>query len=65
MQKFSANGLIFFAADDILDLAKDQAWLGRTTNPLNQYWEKKNPAEVGRCSDSSDRGHALVVVTVH
>ena len=39
------NSVKFFAAADVLELAKDRAWLARMTNALNQYWQRKNAAK--------------------
>jgi len=35
----------YFAADEILGVAKDRVWLAKATNALNQYWEKRNAAK--------------------
>jgi len=32
----------FFASVEVLELAKDRAWLSRMTNTVNQHWQKKN-----------------------
>ena len=39
------NSVKFFAVADILELAKDRAWLARMTNALNQYWQRRNAAK--------------------
>lgn len=36
------NGVKYFASVDVLELAKDRAWLARMTNALNLHWQKKN-----------------------
>ena len=36
------NGCKFFAAPEILELARDRAWLGRITNALQLHWRHKN-----------------------
>ena len=39
------NGIKFFASADLLELAKDRAWLAKVTNALNQHWQKRNAAK--------------------
>src|SRR5271154_3006417 len=36
------NGIKFFAAAELLELAKDKAWLVKVTNAVNQHWQKNN-----------------------
>jgi hypothetical protein len=36
------NGIKFFATNELLELAKDKAWLIKVTNPVNQHWLKNN-----------------------
>jgi hypothetical protein len=36
------NGVKYFAAVEILELARDRAWLSRTTNALCLHWQRKN-----------------------
>jgi len=36
------NSVKYFASVEVLQLTKDRAWLGRMTNALNQYWQRKN-----------------------
>ena len=36
------NGVKFFASAEVLEQAKDRAWLARITNTINQHWQKKN-----------------------
>lgn len=39
------NSVKFFAATEVLEQAKDRAWLAKVTNALNQHWQKKNSAK--------------------
>ena len=41
------NGVKFFAAADVLELAKDRAWLVKVTNAVTGHWQKKNRAKKG------------------
>jgi len=36
------NSVKYFASVEVLELAKDRAWLARMTNALNQHWQRKN-----------------------
>jgi hypothetical protein len=36
------NGIKFFAAEDLLELTKDRAWLVKVTTAINQHWHKQN-----------------------
>ena len=39
------NSVKFFAAHEVLEQAKDRAWLAKVTNALNQHWQNKNAAK--------------------
>ena len=39
------NGIKFFATAELLELAKDKAWLVKVTNAVNQHWQKNNAAK--------------------
>ena len=41
----AANGIKFFATTELLELAKDKAWLVKVTNAVNQHWQKNNAAK--------------------
>ena len=36
------NGIKFFAAEEVLESAKDRHWLMKVTAAINQHWQKKN-----------------------
>jgi hypothetical protein len=36
------NSIKFFATSDILESAKDRAWLTKVTSTINQHWQKMN-----------------------
>ena len=42
------NGVKFFTTAELMELAKDRAWLARATNALHQYWQAKNLRRVRR-----------------
>jgi hypothetical protein len=39
------NSVKYFAASEVLEQAKNRAWLAKVTNALNQHWQKKNAAK--------------------
>ena len=39
------NCVKFFAAPEVLELARDRTWLAKVTNTINQHWQKKNAAK--------------------
>jgi hypothetical protein len=36
------NSVKYFASVEVLELAKERAWLARMTTVLSQHWQKKN-----------------------
>ena len=36
------NSVKFYATAEVLELAKDRAWLSKLTHAVNQHWQKKN-----------------------
>ena len=36
------NGIKMVSADELLELAKDRAWLAKVTNAIHQHWRQKN-----------------------
>lgn len=40
--KPSSNGIKYFATSEILELARDRAWLSRVTLALQQFWRERN-----------------------
>src|SRR5271163_3428175 len=53
----SANGAKYFATADLLEIAKDRAWLVKMTIAINTHWQKQN-AKNGRSVNGSQNGHA-------
>ena len=36
------NGAKYFAATDVLETAKDRAWLVKMSNTISQHWQRQN-----------------------
>lgn len=47
------NSVKYFAATEVLDLAKNRAWLAKVTNTVGQHWKQKNMRKKG-CSPESN-----------
>jgi hypothetical protein len=56
-----ANGIKFFATADLLELAKDRAWLLKVTNAVSQHWQRQNVRRKGRSAGSSQNSQSAVV----
>lgn len=54
------NSIKFFAASDVLELAKDRAWLVKVTATINRHWHRQNARKKGRCGDASRNGDATL-----
>jgi hypothetical protein len=55
------NGIKFFATADLVELAKDRAWLVKVTNAVNQHWHKQNARKKGRPVGLSQDGRSPLV----
>jgi hypothetical protein len=52
----SANGTKYFATADLLEIAKDRAWLIKMTTAITTHWQKQN-AKNARCANGPQNGH--------
>src|ERR1035437_96614 len=55
------NGIKFFATADLVEFAKDRAWLVKVTNAVNQHWHKQNARKKGRPAGLSQDGRSPLV----
>jgi hypothetical protein len=51
-----SNSVKYFAAAEILDLAKDRTWLAKVTNAISLHWKKKNLRKKGLCPQEMGNG---------
>jgi hypothetical protein len=51
-----SNGIKFFATADLLEAAKDRAWLARMSSTIYQHWHKKNTRQNGIVNGQLDVG---------
>ena len=42
----SPNGTKFFATAELVELARDRAWLAKVTNAVSLHWKQKNARKV-------------------
>jgi hypothetical protein len=50
------NSVKYFATIDVLELARDRAWLAKITNAVGQHWKKKNLRKNGGLPLSAESG---------
>ncbi len=53
------NSVKYFAAADVLELAKDRTWLAKVTNTIGQHWKQKNLHKKGLCPLMAEDGDPL------
>jgi hypothetical protein len=46
------NSVKFFAANEVLEQAKDRTWLAKVTNALNDHWRRRNAGR--RCPGTGE-----------
>ena len=52
----SPNGANYFATADLLEIAKDRAWLAKMTTAINTHWQKQNAKNC-----RSQNGHSPLI----
>jgi hypothetical protein len=57
-----ANAVKFFATTDVLELAKDRAWLVKMTNAVCHHWRGQNERRKGRSAEVRQNGRGLLGV---
>ena len=55
------NGVKFFATAELLELAKDRAWLVKMSNAVNHHWQRLNAQKKGRPASESQNGQSPIV----
>jgi hypothetical protein len=59
----AANGAKYFATADILEAAKDRAWLVKMTTAINTHWQKQNARKKDDAANASQNGQLLTART--
>ena len=57
----AANAVKFFATADVLENAKDRAWLVRMTTAINQHWQRQNARKKSDALAGEKNGHSRLV----
>jgi len=52
------NGVRYFGTMDVLELAKDRAWLGKMTSAVSQRWKQKNLHKKGHSQVGAVNGQS-------
>jgi len=55
------NCVKFFASLEVLELAKDRAWLAKLSNTLTQHWQHKNRRKRDSVPAVNGNGHPPVL----
>ena len=58
------NSVKYFATLEILELAKDRAWLSRATNAVSHHWRQKNQQKKSTASPSGPAETPVPAVTL-
>ena len=56
----SQNSTKYFCTADILEAAKDRAWLVKMTATINGHWQKQNARKKDQSPNGSQNGHTLL-----
>jgi len=55
------NSVKYFAAMEVLELAKDRTWLAKLTNAVSQHWKEKNLHKKSRSAVLTENGKSLQI----
>jgi hypothetical protein len=55
----SPNGTKYFATADLLETAKDRAWLVKMTTAINMHWQRQNSRKKCLSMNGEENGLAL------
>jgi len=58
----SPNGTKYFATADLLEIAKDRAWLVKMTTAINQHRRRQNSRKKGHCVNGDCNSVATLAV---
>ena len=58
----SANGTKYFATADLLETAKDRAWLVKMTTAINTHWQHQNARNKNHSANGTRNGHASLTL---
>jgi hypothetical protein len=56
-----ASGVKYYATEEVLELSKDKAWLGRMTNATYNHWRAKNAGRISARAKIGDNMKSEIV----
>ncbi|HZM02211.1 MAG TPA: hypothetical protein VFC44_04230 [Candidatus Saccharimonadales bacterium] len=59
------NGIKFFSAAEVSEMAKDRTWLAKMTQTISQHWHKRNARQKNQPRDDGRRDLALQLGPSH
>ena len=57
------NSAKYFSTADVLETAKDRAWLVKASNAISQHWQHQNARKKNLAVNGSRNGHAELAET--
>jgi hypothetical protein len=55
------NSAKYFSTADVLETAKDRAWLVKMSNAISQHWQHHNARKKGCSANGAENGHASLL----
>ena len=55
------NAVKFFSTAEVMEMAKDRAWLAKMTQTISQHWHKRNVRQKSHSRSNSENGLPLVL----
>jgi hypothetical protein len=55
------NAVKFFSTAEVLEMARDRAWLAKMTQTVGQHWHKRNLRQKSHLRTSSENGQSALL----
>jgi hypothetical protein len=55
------NGVKFFSTAEVAEMAKDRAWLAKTTQAIGRHWHKRNVRQKSHARNGSENGQSVLL----
>jgi hypothetical protein len=59
------NAVKYFGTLDVLEMARDRAWLAKVTNAVSQHWKAKNQLKTGAGANGALQASTGVLSSLH
>jgi hypothetical protein len=53
------NAVKFFSTAEVMEMARDRAWLAKMTQAISQHWHKRNVRQKSHVGNGEQNGLAL------